>query len=364
MLRLFIAGLILAATASFTTAQEKENENAKPTPAQQKVLDNPEDANALRGYLIGELMKINTLSRTDPDAAERGIKEVEAFLESHKPEGDAAKRMLASGENAISGLKQQVALAKLSLEDIKAKLEKNPDDVESIGNYASKLGMTIGPIARKEPDKAEKLMKEGQEYLTALNEKSEEKATKTAIDRALASIGRYEATIEGAKKLAALVGTDAAKLQVDAWVNGEPLTDEDLKGKVVLLDFWAVWCGPCIATFPHLIEWDKKYDDLEIVGVTNYYQYAWDEEAKRAKRGEDVAEEDEQEMLRQFAKQHSLTHRFALQTDRKLSEHYAVTGIPQAVVIDKTGKVRLIRVGSGEENAKDIQELIEKLIEE
>ena len=47
-----------------------------------------------------------------------------------------------------------------------------------------------------------------------------------------------------------LVGVDAAPLEIDTWVNCDPLTDTDLKGKVLLLDFWAVWCGRCIATFP------------------------------------------------------------------------------------------------------------------
>ncbi len=152
---------------------------------------------------------------------------------------------------------------------------------------------------------------------------------------------------------------------MEAWVNGKPITDEDLKGKVVLLDFWAVWCGPCIATFPHLIEWDKKYDDLVIIGLTNYYNYSWDEKAKRATRSKDkVDHETEQDMLVQFAKQHKLTHTFGLQTERNLAEHYGVTGIPEVVVIDRKGKVRLIRVGSGEANAHAVQEMIEKLIEE
>jgi thiol-disulfide isomerase/thioredoxin len=210
-------------------------------------------------------------------------------------------------------------------------------------------------------------MTQGQEYLKALGEKAKEEATKAAIENAIRRLGSYSRTIENAKQHLALTGTEAAKLDVEAWVNGDPLTDEDLKGKVVLLDFWAVWCGPCIATFPHLIEWDQKYDDLVIIGVTNYYNYAWNAETKRATRGKEkdgVAPEVEQEMLVEFAKQHKLTHRFALQSERKLSLHYAVMGIPQAVLIDKTGKVRLIRVGSGEANAHEIQEMIEKLIDE
>jgi thiol-disulfide isomerase/thioredoxin len=262
-------------------------------------------------------------------------------------------------------------LARLTLDDLTASLEKDPNDAKTLRNYAAKVVTLISPIARTEPEKAEELMAKAEAFLTGLDEKTEEKATEVAIKTALASIGRYKSTIEGAKKLLALIGTDAAKLDVEAWVNGKPLTDEDLKGKVVLLDFWAVWCGPCIATFPHLIEWDKKYDDLVIIGVTNYYNYTWDAEAKRAKRvpvaedAEKVAPEVEQEMLMEFAKLHKLTHAFAVQTEAKsLSKHYGANAIPEAVVIDRTGKIRLIRVGSGEANAKALEEMIEKLIEE
>ena len=66
-------------------------------------------------------------------------------------------------------------------------------------------------------------------------------------------------------------------------------------------------------------------------------------------------------MLEKFAGQHQLHHRFAVQKDNGASEYYAVTGIPHVVVIDRFGKIRLIRVGSGDKNAHDIGEMLEKL---
>ncbi|MCA9071111.1 MAG: TlpA family protein disulfide reductase, partial [Planctomycetaceae bacterium] len=369
MSRLLTAGLMLVGLVTLAPAQDTEKaqdtvKKAEATPLQQAVLDDPDDADALRKYAIAEINALRTLLQSDPDAAEKRLNQFAEFTKALDPKDANTKRLLGSVNNVVKSYEQQITLARLSLDDLKKQLDENPDDTKAVGNYAGKLAMMMSPIVRSEPEKAEQLMKQGQKFLNGLKDKAKEDATKRAIQSALTSIGRYERTIEGAMKLAKLIGTQASKLEVEAWVNGKPLTDEDLKGKVVLLDFWAVWCGPCVATFPHLRDWDKKYDDLVIIGVTNYHQYIWDEKAERAKRSKDVSEEAEQDMLVQFAKHHKLTHRFALESDRKLTNHYGASAIPEAVLIDRQGKVRLIKVGSGEANATAIEEMIEKLIEE
>ena len=59
------------------------------------------------------------------------------------------------------------------------------------------------------------------------------------------------------------------KKGLSEWINSNPLSEADLRGKVVLVDFWTYSCINCIRTLPHLNEWHKKYKDngLIILGV-------------------------------------------------------------------------------------------------
>src|SRR6516225_1041710 len=67
---------------------------------------------------------------------------------------------------------------------------------------------------------------------------------------------------------AKIEGKPMPALNVTGWVNGE-VKPEDMKGKVVIVDFYATWCGPCMAAIPHNNELLKKYGSqgLVIVGV-------------------------------------------------------------------------------------------------
>lgn len=231
--------------------------------------------------------------------------------------------------------------------------------------YASVMTSKISQSYRDDPDAAQAMINEAVENLEKANENLDSR-----LDRAISSIKRYEGRIETAKKLLALIGQPAPEFEIDGWANnGGDISVESLKGKVVLLDFWAIWCGPCIATFPHLREWNEEYHDqgLQIVGVTRYYGYQWDEETEKAVRGQDteVAPEDEYVAITNFLKSHDLEHpSFVTPKETEMQKAFGVTGIPHAVLIDRQGNIRMIKVGSGPANAKAIHEMIKELIAE
>lgn len=155
-----------------------------------------------------------------------------------------------------------------------------------------------------------------------------------------------------------LLGEPAPELMmVDQWFPGEKRSFADMRGKVILLDFWATWCGPCYEAFPLLREWHQELsrDGLVILGVTKYYG-----------RADGVALDNigEIENLKRFREMHKLPYDFVVASDSSSQLRYGATALPTTVLIDRKGVIRYAESGSSQVRLAQINEMVLKLLAE
>ena len=142
-------------------------------------------------------------------------------------------------------------------------------------------------------------------------------------------------------------GKQAAEVQgIHAWVNSDPLCLSDLRGKVVLVDFWTYTCVNCIRTFPFLREWYSRYadDGLVILGV----------------HSPEFEFEKDLDNVRNATIEHDIKWPVALDNDFGTWRAYNNRYWPAKYLIDKDGIVRYTHFGEGEyaETEERIRELL------
>jgi cytochrome c biogenesis protein CcmG/thiol:disulfide interchange protein DsbE len=126
-------------------------------------------------------------------------------------------------------------------------------------------------------------------------------------------------------------------------LSGKPVKLSDFRGKVVLLDFWATWCGPCKMEIPWFMEFERKYKDrgFAVLGVS--------------------MDDDGWPTIKPFVKDIGMNYRVVLGNDQTGDLYGGIEALPTAFLIDREGRVAIEHVGLS--SRREFEDGIENLLE-
>jgi thiol-disulfide isomerase/thioredoxin len=125
-------------------------------------------------------------------------------------------------------------------------------------------------------------------------------------------------------------------------VDGNVVTSDQFKGKVVVIDFWATWCPPCKAEIPGYVRLQKKYaaDGLVFVGVS--------------------VDEDGPVVVKKFMKEYGVTYTIVMASEAMVAAFGPIEGYPTTFIIDRDGNIRDKKLGAKPTDAYE-KEILEVL---
>jgi len=209
----------------------------------------------------------------------------------------------------------------------------------------------IAGAAEKTAAKGEEIAK-ARSALKAGDETDEGKAAAKKIEtdeKANAALARSltnaKAYVDGAYVKGQLVDNHSPPIDF-IWCSVQPAykSIDDLKGKVVVVDFWATWCPPCMASIPKVREMVKRYEGYPVVflGVTSIQGRHIDRSDPKSPKTIDTKGDPEKEvsLMPGFIKQMDITWPIVFSRQDVFNPDYGVRGIPHVAILDPKGTVR------------------------
>ncbi|MBW4056568.1 MAG: TlpA family protein disulfide reductase [Proteobacteria bacterium] len=126
---------------------------------------------------------------------------------------------------------------------------------------------------------------------------------------------------------------------------GQKISQENYRGYVLILDFFATWCPPCRQSIPHLVELNRKYgkQGLQVLGLS--------------------VDEDGNDVIKSFADEFRVNYPLALAGD-SVTTDFGVRSVPVMYLIDKKGKIAEMYRGYSDDMPRAIEQAIKRLLAE
>jgi peroxiredoxin len=139
-----------------------------------------------------------------------------------------------------------------------------------------------------------------------------------------------------------LIGQPAPAFALES-LSGEKVRLEEFRGRVVVLDFWATWCPPCMAAMPELEKLQASFagQPVTVIGVN---------------------QQEERQAIKEMVEERGLTFLQVLDDRGSVAEAFHVSGIPQTVLIDATGVVQAVHVGYSPQMKQTLTDQINRVL--
>ncbi len=177
-----------------------------------------------------------------------------------------------------------------------------------------------------------------------------------AIEAAAAKLTYHQWTLQNAVEPKYLSATDIQGTGLESAMVGQAAPDftlklleggdfhlDDYKGKIVVLDFWATWCGPCMQSMPHIVGVAREFEDQQVQLIA-------------------VNLEEDPQRIRATLERLKLDPQVVLDQDGAVADKYSATSIPQTVIIDREGKIARLFVGGGPQIGEQLRTALQEVV--